>query len=99
MPTLHLVRQSAFATTDLQQCMDVTSSGDSIVFIDDGCYCLAHAMVADVIASTNVQQIMLYTIAEHANARAVSIPESVIAISMDDMVKLTFKVDNVITWQ
>ena len=98
MSTLHLVRQSAFSTTDFQQCLDIVASNDTIIFMDDGCYCLSHSLINHSALSVNVG-VSLYVLAEHVDARAITTSKQIKKIAMSDVVKFTFEMDNVITWQ
>ncbi|MCW8863690.1 MAG: sulfurtransferase complex subunit TusB [Colwellia sp.] len=95
MTTLHIVRQSAYATNDFEQCIQVLNDTDLIVFTDDGCYNLTHNCQKRI--NEQVKQML---IADHAKARAIEFKETkVTAITMDDLVTLTFQADRVITWQ
>ncbi len=95
MTTLHIVRQSAFATNDFAQCLQVVQNSDLIVFTDDGCYNLTHPSLAQV-----NEQVELKVIVEHANARALKLASTkAITITMKQLVALTFQADRVITWQ
>jgi tRNA 2-thiouridine synthesizing protein B len=95
MTTLHIVRQSAFATNDFAQCIQVLNDTDIIVFTDDGCYNLNHSCIKQV--SKRVKKMI---ITEHASARAIEINNTeVTAIVMAQFVELTFQADRVITWQ
>jgi len=95
--TLHIVRQSAFCTTDFAQCIQVLANNDVIVFIDDGCYNLKHHLIDDIENSKNIQ---LKVIEQHARARAVVVDTSVfVNITIEGLVKLTFENNRVITWQ
>jgi len=97
MTTLHIVRQSAFNTNDLAQCMQVLGNNDVIAFIDDGCYNLQHNLINSIERDKNIR---LTAIEQHASARAIAINEEVCSkITMNDLVSLTFENDRVITWQ
>lgn len=97
MPTLHIVRQSAFNTNDFAQCLQVLRHSDIIVFIDDGCYNLHHKLINTI---NNQAGIELIVMEKHAQARAISIDESLYAaINMNTLVELTMNTDRVITWQ
>ena len=97
MTTLHIVRQSAFSTSDFLLCIQVLGNNDVIAFIDDGCYNLQHSSINNIDSNKNVR---LTVIEQHANARAIAINDAMIAkISMNDLVALTFENDTVITWQ
>ncbi len=101
MTTLHIVRQSAFNTTDFSQCLQVLCNEDVIVFIDDGCYNLTHPLLDNIDdhidRSKNIQ---LNVIDQHAKARAITINENLFTrITMNNLVSLTFESDRVITWQ
>lgn len=97
MPTLHIVRQSAFQTNDFFQCSQVLQQNDAIVFTDDGCYNLQHSLMNVIHKKKNIQ---LHVMQNHAVARAISLKNSLVTeINMRDLVKLTFDNDRVITWQ
>jgi len=95
MTTLHIVRESAFTTNDFVQCLQTVKDNDCIVFTDDGCYNLTHPCIEQV--SVRVE---LKAISEHVNARAVNLTNTkATAITMNELVALTFQADRVITWQ
>ena len=97
MPTLHIVRQSAFNSDDFSQCLHVIRNNDVIVFIDDGCYNLHHKLINTI---DNEAGIQLNVMDKHAQARAITIDEALYtAINMNDLVNLTLTTDRVITWQ
>lgn len=97
MPTLHIVRQSAFNTADFAQCVQIILDNDVIAFIDDGCYNLHHPLVKTIQNEANIQ---LNVIEQHANARAISIDKTVVnVIDMNKLVDLTLTTNRVITWQ
>lgn len=98
MSTLHLVRQSAFATNDFAQCLSVLDHQDSIVLMDDGCYNLKHSLMDSLIKRVD-GTLSINVITSHAQARALEILESVQHIEMSDVVELTFNHTKVITWQ
>lgn len=102
MSTLHIVRQSAFLTSDFAQCLSVISQHDALVLIDDGCYNLNHTLLKpllqDSIAQSNATP-TINVINSHAHARALKTPESVNLIEMAEFVELTFIHQRVITWQ
>jgi len=95
MTTLHLVRQSAYTTTDFAQCIQIAGNTDVVVFIDDGCYNLTHPLLAQI-----SEHIPLYVIDKHLTARALKTPnDHITVLSMTELVSLTFTLDKVITWQ
>ena len=97
MPTLHIVRQSAFTSDDFKQCLQVTRINDIIVFIDDGCYNLSHTLISTIDSKANIS---LNIIGKHAQARGIAIDETLYnTINMNDLVQLTLKTSRVITWQ
>lgn len=97
MPTLHVVRQSAFNTDDFAQCVKVLRNDDIIVFIDDGCYNLHHQLVTNIDSNANIH---LNVIESHALARGISIDNSLYnGIDMKALVELTLTTNRVITWQ
>ena len=84
MTTLHIVRQSAFNTNDLSQCLQVVGNEDVIAFIDDGCYNLQHNLINNIDDNKNIK---LKVIEQNANARAIAINEKAFTkISMDNLV-------------
>jgi tRNA 2-thiouridine synthesizing protein B len=98
MTTLHLVRQSAFATNDFAQCLSVLAHQDAIVFMDDGCYNLKHSLLNSLIERID-NSLALYVIANHAKARAIETLVTINKVSMTEVVELTFNYNKVITWQ
>ncbi len=97
MTTLHIIRQSAYTTTDFEQCIQSLCMNDIIVFIDDGCYNLQHNLISTI---DNNKKIQLNVMKKHALARGIIIDESIInPIEMTALVALTFSNDRVITWQ
>ncbi len=92
MTILHLVRKSAFETSDFQQCIDTLGFGDQLVLLDDGCYNIHHPLFNRLTEKVLMVQV-------HAQARAVKAQTNTLVISMKDVVKLTFKHNSVITWQ
>jgi len=102
MSILHLVRSSAFAHDDLQQCIKNIESEDNIVLLDDGCYNLKHPLMTELIAKH--PKVDLYIIKEHAKARAINIDDVLLneafdSITMTDLISLTFSNNSVVTWQ
>jgi tRNA 2-thiouridine synthesizing protein B len=98
MSTLHLVRQSAFATNDFAQCLSVLDHQDSIVLMDDGCYNLKHSLMDSLIKRVD-GTLSINVITSHAQARAIDISAAVQHIEISDVVELTFNHTKVITWQ
>ncbi|MDX2370120.1 MAG: sulfurtransferase complex subunit TusB [Colwellia sp.] len=97
MPTLHIVRQSAFNSDDFAQCLQVLRNNDVIVFIDDGCYNLHHKLINTIDSETGIQ---LNVIEKHAQARAIKVDKTLYSvINMNDLVDLTLTTNRVITWQ
>jgi len=97
MPTLHIVRQSAFNSDDFAQCIQVLRDNDVIVFIDDGCYNLHHKLINSIDSEANIQ---LNVIGKHAQARGIKIDEKLFSvINMNNLVELTLTTNRVITWQ
>lgn len=95
MTTLHIVRQSAYATNDFTQCLQIVNKHDAIVFMDDGSYNVTHPAIKEV-----NDQVTTMAIIEHVNARAIDLTNtSTTAITMTQLVDLTFEADRVITWQ
>lgn len=94
---LHLVRKSAFETSDFQQCLAVIGTNDALVLLDDGCYNVKHP------SFTNIDSIIplskIYVIGHHSSARNVTMPEGIAKISLTDLVSLVATNDKTITWQ
>lgn len=99
MTTLHIVRQSAFATNDFYQCTQLLGNDDCVVFTDDGCYNLQHHLI-DTIDTDSNKNIQLMVLSSHAKARAITVNTGLCTeIDMATLVSLTFNNDRVITWQ
>jgi len=95
MTILHLVRKSAFETSDFEQCINTLTCGDKIVLLDDGCYNVQHPLITSL--EDTVDNVMV--VQAHAEARAIQGKETIQFISMSDLIALTFKHNSVITWQ
>ncbi len=98
MGTLHLVRQSAFATNDFAQCLSVLDHQDSVVLMDDGCYNLKHSLMDSLLKRVD-DTVNIHVITNHAQARAIETIATINHIEMADVVNLTFNHNKVITWQ
>jgi tRNA 2-thiouridine synthesizing protein B len=98
MSTLHLVRQSAFATNDFAQCLSVLDHQDSIILMDDGCYNLNHTLMDSLIKRVD-ETMTIHVLTSHAKARAIKAIEPIKEIEMNDVINLTFNHNKVITWQ
>ncbi len=98
MSTLHLVRQSAFVTSDLAQCLSMVNKNDTIILMDDGCYNISHTLLRNFLNSSD-SCIDINIINTHAKARAIKAIEKINRIEIVDIVKLTFIHTKVITWQ
>ena len=98
MSTLHLVRQSAFASNDFAQCLSVLDHQDSVVLMDDGCYNLKHPLMDSLIKRVD-GSVNINVVVSHDQARAIEIINAVKAIEISDVVELTFTHKKVITWQ
>jgi tRNA 2-thiouridine synthesizing protein B len=97
MPTLHIVRQSAFNRDDFAQCLQVLRHNDVIALIDDGCYNLHHPLISTIDSTANIQ---VNVIVQHAQARGITINKALYtAIHMNGLVELTLSTNRVITWQ
>jgi tRNA 2-thiouridine synthesizing protein B len=96
MSTLHIVRQSAFATDDFAQCLSVVNQHDAVVLMDDGCYNVNHTLINNVMKQIGDN---INLVASHAKARAIEAQKTIKLIEMADVVTLTFTHTKVITWQ
>lgn len=97
MSILHLVRTSAFNTSELSQCLAILSKNDEIVLMDDGSYNANHSLLTK--AENRENNAEVYVIESHATARAISVPSSIKLISMETLVQMTLANEKVITWQ
>ncbi|WDD96873.1 sulfurtransferase complex subunit TusB [Thalassomonas actiniarum] len=97
MSILHLVRSSQFKSSDFLQCIGVLTPGDHLVLLDDACYNLHHPLLITAQEKLFPQKIAVVTC--HAQARAVTLPETITGISMTELVHLTFNNNSVVTWQ
>ena len=95
MSILHLVRKSAFETSDFELCINTLQLADQIVLLDDGCYNIHHSLISTV--NTLINNINV--IQSHAQARAITVPSNTQVITMNNLIELTFKHDSVVTWQ
>lgn len=100
MSTLHLIRQSAFATNDFEQCLSLLSDSDTVVLMDDGCYNLKHpSLLKQLNRQACNANLKLMVIKSHRKARAIELLEGVDEINMAEVISLTFSNQQVITWQ
>lgn len=95
MSILHLVRKSAFETSDFELCINTLQAPDQLVLLDDGCYNVLHPLYSTVNMLINNVSI----IQPHAQARAIAVPTNTRLITMNELIELTFKHDSVVTWQ
>jgi len=98
MSMLHLVRTSAFQTTDFEQCLNVIQASDTIVLLDDGCYNVNHDLWQ--IALSKITLSALYIIEAHALARAITIDkQNINTLSLDALMTLICETEKSVTWQ
>jgi tRNA 2-thiouridine synthesizing protein B len=95
MATLHLLRRSGFSDNNLLQCVQTLTSDDAVILLDDGCYNIQHPLLNDLILSHQ----KLFIINEHLTARGLTNIEAIKAISMNNLIHLTFSYNTVMTWQ
>lgn len=108
MTTLHIIRQSAFQTTDFSQCIEMIASENSdvpssnnasvhtVVLIDDGCYNVNHPLFNNIPCLVTV-----YALKNHILARAIKVSNtsSIKLVDMKDFIGLTLTAKNTVTWQ
>ncbi|NQY64807.1 MAG: sulfurtransferase complex subunit TusB [Alteromonadaceae bacterium] len=92
MSLLHLVRSSAFEKHDFSQCINNILPDDKIVLMDDACYNINHPLIDKVSTAS------IYALKQHVFARAIA-NNTVTEITMNELTKMTFELDSVITWQ
>jgi tRNA 2-thiouridine synthesizing protein B len=97
MSILHIVRNSAFSSNDLIQCLALINEHDTLALIDDGCYNVNHPSFKKL--TIDYPRLKIKVMMQHANARAVIVEQPTTVIEMKDLVELTFTHENVITWQ
>ncbi|MBA6251701.1 MULTISPECIES: sulfurtransferase complex subunit TusB [unclassified Colwellia] len=98
MSMLHLVRTSAFQTSDFEQCLDVIQANDTIVLLDDGCYNLSHDLWQQALSKIALPA--LYIVEAHAQARAITIDkEKINTLSLDALMTLICATEKSVTWQ
>ncbi|AOW75562.1 hypothetical protein A3Q34_00890 [Colwellia sp. PAMC 20917] len=98
MSMLHLVRTSAFQTSDFEQCLDVIQVNDTIVLLDDGCYNLSHDLWQQALSKIALPA--LYIVEAHAQARAITIDkEKINTLSLDALMTLICATEKSVTWQ
>jgi tRNA 2-thiouridine synthesizing protein B len=98
MSMLHLIRTSAFQTSDFEQCLNVAQTGDTIVLLDDGCYSLTHDLWHQALSKITLSA--LYIIKDHAQARSINIDkEKVNDLTLAALMTLICKTEKLVTWQ
>lgn len=95
MSILHLVRTSAFGSDNLKNALNTVTENDAFILLDDGCYCVHHPLLNDVVLTRYAFSI----IGEHIEARAITPPASIKVISVDTLIELSFTYTKVMTWQ
>ncbi len=95
MSTLHIVRSSPFENNELSHCLRLIIEDDALLLIDDGCYALKHPSI-ELAKKKNIK---IYVLSTHAQARAIEVHLDQAAITLDEVVTLTFENKRVITWQ
>ncbi|NMP32322.1 sulfurtransferase complex subunit TusB [Thalassotalea sp. M1531] len=95
MSTLHLIRTSAFADTNLAQCAQLLAKHDAILLLDDGCYNLKHPSIATI----SEQQIDIFVIEHHYLARGLALAPQSKSIVIEDIPELMLNYKQSITWQ
>ncbi|GGO69264.1 sulfurtransferase complex subunit TusB [Bowmanella pacifica] len=93
---LHLLRASPFSDQSLCQCLGRVTEQDGIVLMQDAVYALRGQEQAWYNPMTSVSS--LYALKEDIEARGISAPEQVHVIGYPELVTLTLKFDNVISW-
>ena len=93
--TLHLLRRSSFKQNDILLCCDILTTKDSVVLIDDGCYCLYHESFNLLLSKTK----NVFIIEIHALSRGLSINGVIQAIDLTELNKMIFNHSNSVTWQ
>lgn len=88
---LHIVNQSPFASTALQQCIKRANDNDGLVLLEDGVYSATthHPFVQDI---ANIKR--CYAIKNDLLARGIhldKVVENIQLIDYDDFVKLTIE--------
>ncbi|NQY33716.1 MAG: sulfurtransferase complex subunit TusB [Alteromonadaceae bacterium] len=96
MSLLHLVRSSAFDSNDFAQCINNILPNDKIVLMDDACYNINHPLIEKAIDKVSTTSI--YALKQHVLARAIA-NNNIMEITMNELTKMTFELDSVITWQ
>ena len=97
MTTLHLVRCSAFKNTILDNCLSVLNKEDTLVLLDDGAYNLQHPVLQQVLKI--IPQDQLIVVKNHAQARGIIVDKQLPAIALSDVIELSLKSAQSITWQ
>lgn len=94
---LHIIRNSAYSSNTLTQCIDMILPHDCIILMDDGCYNLSHTLLLNAVSKK--QEITIYYISLHADARAqITNNNAFKPINLSEVVTLLFKHDNCVTW-
>ena len=99
MSILHLVRKSAFETSDFELCITTIRPNDHVVLLDDGCYNLKHPLINKLSNNLSNNNNSISIVQAHAEARAITASTQSRFITMQELVALTFKHNSVVTWQ
>jgi len=75
----------------------IATTADTLVLIDDACYNVNHPLITQTLIEQ--PELAVKVIQSHAQARAMTTPNAITAITIQDLVSLTFTHEKVITWQ
>ena len=81
---IHLI----FSNSGWKKCKSYISTGDEIVFLEDGCY-VAHP----------IDQVNSYMLTDHANERSVRDTEEMTKCDMSHLVQLLTQHEKSISWK
>lgn len=91
--TLHLIQESPFSSSALQECINILENGDAILLMQNGVYGAHHTL-------TNSASLNIFALKDDLTARGImdKTPTHIKTISYDEFVELCIQYDKTISW-
>lgn len=97
MSTLHIIRRSISTYSSIENSIALLSATDVVVFVDDGIYNINSLIYKEICKAITTGNI--HVIVSHAQARGITTPDNISAITMKELLGLSLSTNQSITWQ
>lgn len=84
--TLHIITRPESNSTSIRDCLSVANTGDAILFIEDGVYCLLDSALLNDIEKAHIQT---YYLSQDVKARGLCPSSTSKPVDYDEFVELT----------